>query len=115
MLPPVELRGAVPPAPTLASPFAIGDNDENSWAPELAARHVNLAHSHIEPSHLPLKGYMQLRESGLPRDVSTRSWPSQFVECLGKRHRVVGQHNNVGPNDDVIWRAGVVDNRFPQQ
>ena len=37
------------------------------------------------------------------------------VEHLGERHQVVGRRDDVGPDDDVVWRACVVGLDAPPQ
>jgi hypothetical protein len=89
--------------------------DENARAPEPAAQPVYPRHSREEPHNLPLEGYVRPSESGLPRDVNPCPQPAQCVEHPGERHRVVWQRDDVGPDDDVIWRAGIVGLDAPPQ
>ncbi len=80
--------------------------DENAQAHEPAVRPVDPAHSYEEPRRLPLEDSPRSKPSSTARSS---------VENLGKHHRVIGQRDDIGPNDDVIWHAGVVGLDAPQQ
>jgi hypothetical protein len=89
--------------------------DENARAPEPAAQPVYPGHSRKEPHNFPLEGYVRPSKSGLPQDINPRPQPAQCVECPGKRHRVIRQRDDVVPDDEVVWRAGIVGLDAPPQ
>ncbi len=89
--------------------------DENARAPEPAVWPVDPGHSREEPHHLPLEGYVQPSKSGLPQDVNPHPRPAQYVEPPGERHRVIWQQDNAGPDEDVVWRAGIIGLDAPPQ
>ncbi len=80
--------------------------DKNSQAHEPAARPVYPAHSCEEPCHLPLEGSPRSKPSSTARSS---------VERPGKHHRVVGHCDDISPNNNVVWHAGVVGLNAPPQ